>query len=220
MTYIYAYLSALFYLLAISGLIVFFFGDQYFPNLLTDYLIYLSFFAALGGPISKLIDKRVLAIVLTTLLLSEAVQSDELDFGLGLGVGKSAVNSSVETRVYQGAYIWDLYDGFYTKGKLGYYSDTSGDPFRKSSIFGSWGLGLMVDLAPVEIRVGYGVGGILTPDSYLGGRFPQFNGDLYLGLRDGNGSCIGFSYNHISSASILYPNIGRDFIVLEIGKRW
>lgn len=60
---------------------------------------------------------------------------------------------------------------------------------------------------------------ISSPDSMLGGRFPQFCTDLAFGIRD-RMSLVTVGYSHISSAGLCKPNKGRDFVLLEMGVRW
>lgn len=59
---------------------------------------------------------------------------------------------------------------------------------------------------------------ISTPDSQLGGRFPQFCTDVGIGVCD-VWSFMDVGYQHISSAGIRSPNAGRDFLVFELGIR-
>jgi hypothetical protein len=54
----------------------------------------------------------------------------------------------------------------------------------------------------------------------LGGAFPQFHGELYGGLRDSQGNGIGIKYNHFSSAGLVTPNQGRDFVLLELSVKY
>ena len=57
---------------------------------------------------------------------------------------------------------------------------------------------------------------ISSTDVALGGYF-QFNETAYLGIRDPNtDDSIGIAYNHFSSAGLESPNVGKDFMCLEI----
>ncbi len=219
MTYILSYLRCFLACIAGIGCVILVSKPGVLTNFVVDYMFYLSFVCALAGPVGVALKRKSLVVLLPLIFIS-SVQANELSFGLGLGIGNSAVNSSVETKVLTASHIWDIYDGFYAKARAGYFSDKSGDPTRQSSGFGSFGLGMLVDLKPIEVRVGYGLAAITTPDSYLGGQFPQFSGDLYLGVRDRVGNGIGVSYQHISSAGIWTPNVGRDFMILEVGTHW
>jgi hypothetical protein len=164
--------------------------------------------------------KKVFLALLTLSLLGSSAFAGETFVGYGLGVFHSADYGPVTTKVIQGGYRQDLTGGFYWQARLGYWNDSSHDSTRKSSLYGSTGLGFLIDLRPIEMRSGWGIGGISTPDSMLGGRFPQFNGELYVGVRDKNGNGIGFQYEHISSAGIVTPNEGRDFVTLQLSTKW
>lgn len=159
-------------------------------------------------------------IFLLLLISNVCIAADEAFLGYGLGVFKSASESSIQVKVIDGGIRSFLIDGIYWQIKGGYWIDSSSDPTRKSGGFASSGPGMEVNLAPVEIRSGWGLGFITTPDSILGGVFPQFNGELYIGLRDKKGDGIGLEYNHISSAGLVTPNQGRDFIILQLSQKW
>jgi hypothetical protein len=149
-----------------------------------------------------------------------AQQNDEYFVGFGVGLAESAVSSAGETKMFNLGERKFLFQGIYWQNKLGYWGDGSGNPQRKSSLFVSSGIGMEVDLAPVELRAGTGLAIISTPDEYLGGRFPQFSEDLGITLRDKHGDGIGLTYSHFSSAGIVSPNIGRDFVTLELSVKW
>lgn len=139
----------------------------------------------------------------------------------GVGLADSAVNSRGETKMFDVGYREFLLNGIYWQNKIGYWGDGSGNPNRSSSLYGSSGLGMEVDLNPVEIHSGYGLAIISTPDAYLGGVLPQFQGEIGLMLRDHVGNGIGFTYSHISSAGLAKGgNVGRDFLTLELGVKW
>ena len=163
-------------------------------------------------------NRPILAAI--SLLLSTQALADEGYVSFGVGVANSAKRSRGETKVVDLGMRQELYQGIYFQTKLGFYGDGSGDPGRKSSGYGSLGLGMLIDLRPIEMRAGYGVAAITTPDSYLGGRFVQFQGEAYVGVRDHRGNGLGFAYEHISSAGLCTPNKGRDFLVLQLSQQW
>lgn len=152
--------------------------------------------------------------------MSNVSFADEVFFGYGVGVFNSAKDSPTEVKVANIGYRADILAGIYWQFKVGYWGDGSGDNSRHNSAYISSGPGIRVDLAPIELRSGWGLAAITNPDSYLGGYFPQFNGELYLGLRDKWGDGLGIKYEHVSSAGLLQPNLGRDFAALEISLRW
>ena len=145
---------------------------------------------------------------------------EEFFLSYGMGVMGNADYYAGQSKVINAGYRSFIWQGLYLQGKVGYFTEASPDPKRRASAYGSVGLGLEVATGPVEIRSGWGIGAISTPDSQLGGQFPQFNGEAYIGLRDKNGSGIGFQYEHLSSAGIIEPNRGRDFIVLQLSMKW
>jgi Lipid A 3-O-deacylase (PagL) len=149
------------------------------------------------------------------LLFSIIANADEVFLGYGLGV----FNNS-DTRVVNLGYREDIWQGIYWQNKLGFWSDGSGDPNRGSSLYASSGPGLLIDLDPIEIRNGIGLAIISSPDSYLGGIFPEFNENLYVGLRDKRGNGIGVEYEHLSNAGIYSQNMGRDFLEIQLSQRW
>ena len=153
--------------------------------------------------------------LLFLLLISISAKADEVFMGYGMGVF-----NSTDTKILNIGYRQDLYGGFYWSYKGGFWADTSGDPTKSSSLFASTGPGFLIDLNPVEIRNGIGLSAISNPDSMLGGAFPQFQEDLSVTLRDIHGNGIGVQYSHVSSAGIYNPNIGRDFVIIELSQRW
>lgn len=158
--------------------------------------------------------------ILCILLFCSVVQADEGFMSFGVGAFNSAKEHTGEVKAGNLGLREEIYQGIYWQYKLGYWGDGSGDPTRKGSFYASTGPGMLIDLRPLELRAGYGLAAISTPDSYLGGRFPQFNGEIYAGLRDHRGNGIGLQYEHISSAGIVTPNQGRDFMVLQLSQQW
>lgn len=164
---------------------------------------------------------RYFLLLFSLFLYSCSCFADSEQFiGFGVGEGLSAKSSAGETKMFNIGEREFLIRGIYWENKLGYWGDGSGDPSRRSSLFGSSGFGMEVDLAPVEFRAGTGLAIISTPDSYLGGRFPQFNENLGMTLRDKHGDGIGLTYSHFSSAGFVTPNLGRDFLTLELSIKW
>lgn len=154
-----------------------------------------------------------------SLLISTTCVADETFLGFGVGVFDSAKHSPAEVRMLSGGIRQEVYRGVYYQAQAGLWADSSGDPKRTGSGFGSLGIGMLVDLHPVEIRSGWSLVGITSPDSYLGGPF-QFMGELYLGVRDSHENGIGVGYGHISSCGIYTPNIGRDTISIQLSQKW
>lgn len=160
--------------------------------------------------------KKVLFVFFSFISIAKA---DETFLSYGLGAGKSALNSQAETKQFDFGYREDLFQGISWQYKAGLWADGSFDPNRKTSGFASTGPQFTVSVLPLELRTGWGISGITTTDSYLGGHF-QFNGEIYLGLRDNKGNGIGVEYQHFSSAGLETPNVGRDFVILQLSQKW
>ena len=163
---------------------------------------------------------KITTLVLLSLLLTSNSFADEVFGSYGLGIFKSALNSRTEVKVASFGYRAELYDGYYWQYKGGYWSEQSGDPTRKSSAYFSTGPGVTIDLSPIEFRGSWGICAITQTDSYLGGNFPQFNGEIYAGVRDKRQNGIGVKYEHVSSAGVFTPNQGRDLVTVEFSQRW
>lgn len=159
-------------------------------------------------------------VTLFVLLTATKALSDEISIAYGLGEAESAVSSAAETKVFEISYRKSIAHAFYWAFEVGGWLDSSGDPNRSSSTFFSTSPGYIVDIGHFEIRNSYGISYVTSPDEYLGGSFPQFHGEVYVGIRDDAGCGFGVKYNHFSSAGIFTPNIGRDFAMLELNKRF
>lgn len=159
-------------------------------------------------------------LIMLLLLLPSFCMADEAFMGFGLGVMGDADQHPAQVKLGEFGYRRFMWHGIYWQNKVGYWGEGSDDHTRKGSGYGASGLGLEVKLHPIEIRGGYNLAAITTPDSRLGGRLPQFLGNLGVGFRDWEGDGIGIEYNHISSAGLVMPNHGRDFIVIELSEKW
>ena len=137
----------------------------------------------------------------------------------GIGVYKSAELTAAETKIFSLGFRDDLLGPFVYQYEGGIWFDSAGSG-RKTSAFFDAGLGIEVRSGDLVLRSTHGLAFISTPDSYLGGYFPNFNHDLYVGIRDKTGNAIGLSYKHISNAGLMPPNVGRDFITVDLGIPW
>jgi len=162
--------------------------------------------------------RKLLAIAL--LFCSTISYAGEGFMAFGVGVFSTAKRGYGSVKTFSLGHRIDLMEGIYWQNRLGAWGQGSNPDGMRSGGFGSSGPGLRVDLAPVELYAGYGVAVITTPDSYLGGRFPQFQGEIGVTLRDRGGNGIGLEYQHISSAGLNMPNMGRDFLVFKLSQRW
>jgi hypothetical protein len=159
-------------------------------------------------------------ILLLLLLISNICFAEEAFIGYGVGVFNDANYYLGQNKYIDAGYRSFIWDGFYWEWDGGYWGEGSPDIGRKSGFFASSGPGLEIDLQPLELRSGWQLAAISNPDSQLGGYFPEFHGTASIGLRDKKGDGIAVEYNHISSAGLVTPNIGRDFILLELSQKW
>lgn len=163
-----------------------------------------------------IIVKMKRLLIALTLLISSTSLCDEYFLGYGLGVFGSADYSPAQVKTINLGYRSYFFPGFYLSYKAGFWADNSPEIDRKNSFYGSIGAGMKVNVRPMEFRAGWGLAVISNTDSYLGGIFPQFNGELYAGFRDETGHGIGLDYEHISSSGLVMPNRGRDFLLLQL----
>jgi hypothetical protein len=139
-------------------------------------------------------------------------------FNYGVGIFDSYANS-LPVKTFSGGYRKFAYKSFFWQGEVGLWGDTAGQG-RQSSGYSNFSLGAQVDTGIIVFRSSWGICGITTPDSDLGGNF-QFTQDFFIGFKDKFFSNqIGLVYKHISSAGLESPNAGRDFLVLSIGLPW
>lgn len=150
-----------------------------------------------------------ISAILLFLLSTITAHCDETFFSYGAGVFKS-----VDTKMLNMGYRTDSFFGFNWQIKVGGWISP------ESNVYLSSGPQFLVDVGPIELRNGLSLCAIGNSDRFLGGRFPQFNSELYLGLRDKNGNGIGIQVEHISSAGIFNPNLGKDFIMLQLSSKW
>lgn len=154
------------------------------------------------------------------LLLSNVCVADEAFIGYGVGILHDADHYIGQNKYFELGYRDFLWKGIYWQDKGGFWGEGSPDMTRKAGFWASTGPGMELDLQPFEMRSGWGLAAISTPDSQLGARFPQFNGEVYAGLRDKRGDGVGFQYEHISCANFCNPNEGRDFVTLQLSIKW
>lgn len=138
-----------------------------------------------------------------------------LNFRYGLGIVNSEFGQTKLFAVNSVRSIDYVFEGQY---EVGIWNDTAFGTGRNTSGYVSASWGPRVEVGDyILIRPLWGLAFITTPDIWLGGRFPQFSHDLFLGVRGKNGSEFGVTYKHVSSAGLCIPNKGRDFIALQYG---
>jgi hypothetical protein len=158
-------------------------------------------------------------LLLPLLALFMSVSANAGSFGkYGLGIANTAEYGSGTVKNFSLGYNEPWYGPFIQQYEVGLFADNAGHD-RRSSGYAFYSLGVEVDLQPLVLRSLWGLGGITSPDSMLGGWF-QFTQDLLVGLRDRRGNMIGLVYKHISSAGIYSPNRGRDFLTIQVEIPW
>jgi hypothetical protein len=154
---------------------------------------------------------------LLLLLLVNQAMADEF-IGYGMGVWKSATHHIGEVKTFNLGATSDLIGPFSQKVELGVWTDIQKQLGRKSSGYGSWGLGSELIGRPFKLSSYFSVVGITTKDSYLGSTI-QFSEDICAGISaDKNNSSISICIKHISNANLFSKiNTGRDFLTIKLG---
>jgi hypothetical protein len=156
-------------------------------------------------------------LTLSLLICSTAfAQDDQLILNGGVGVFHSGDKGLSETKMATLGVQEDIWGPLKDRVVVGGFIDNSGDGKSGSAII-SGQLGFEVNRDGLVAGIFSGPTLISNPDILLGGNF-QFMEDLHLGIQDKDSNYIGIFYRHISSAGLEMPNIGRDFVGLEL--RW
>lgn len=165
--------------------------------------------------IRRILTSIAVLVILTCmgvlLLQAEANAADYMSFMAGFG--KSGEHSLSETKFLNVGHRETILSGLVYQYEVGVWADNAGNG-RKSSGYAATQFGLEAN-SSLCARIMIGPAVITTPDTYLGGNFPLFTEDFFFGVHDQNGNNVGAKYKHISSAGVVMPNIGRDFMGLE-----
>lgn len=110
-------------------------------------------------------------------------------------------------------------EGFFRSNtEAGYWADHR--PGGQNSFFGMVGFGVRPVAGPIYIGVMQNFALISNKDAYLGGNF-QFVEEASLGVLDEKSQIsVGGFYKHVSSAGIFSPNMGKDFLGIQVGVPW
>ena len=138
---------------------------------------------------------------------------------IGSGVTSPAGAGAVDVSMTSFGFRDQILGALVYQYEAGLWLDSAGNGRKSSALFNIC-IGLEVVSGPVVARSVHGPAFISTPDSRLGGYFPNFNHDIYLGLRDRRGNAVGLTYKHVSNAGLMPPNVGRDFLSVDIGIPW
>lgn len=157
---------------------------------------------------------RAAGIFIASMLISNWASAGTF-WRYGAGVFHTADYGFGESKLFSVGHEANIIGPFVSQLEGGLWTDSSGDG-RKSSGFANASIGVQCTPSIFVIRSIWGVGFITTPDTMLGGSFPQFNHDLLFGFIDEHGIIIGFDLKHNSSAGIFDPNAGRDFGLIHV----
>lgn len=158
--------------------------------------------------------KYLIFIVLICIGSQGYAQDDQLVTDVGLGEFGSRGASLSQDKFAKLGWQEDLWYTLKQRFNVGGWLDTRGEGYS-SSAFTGYQLGFEVKNDTFEGSVWSGPTLISTPDQALGGYF-QFNETLFFGIVDKDEDSIGIAYNHLSSAGLEMPNLGKDFMGLEI----
>lgn len=146
------------------------------------------------------------------------VQADEYA-GFMLGVSKTDAQDHSAIKLAQVGYRQYF-------GAFGLYQIEGGGWFQKQNTAGRSSSGYLATQIGMEVgefvamRIAAGPCVITTPDTALGGMFPMFTEDVFLGVKGPDGTELGFKYKHFSSAGLVLPNQGKDFGGIEASFRF
>lgn len=135
-----------------------------------------------------------------------------------LKYGTGVINSK-ESKMISTGFRNNLFDSLVYQYEGGIWLDYA-EKGRKSSFFFDASAGIEATAGELVLRSTHGIAFISTPDVNIGGYLPNFNHDLYIGIRGKNGNSIGLNYKHISNLGLMPPNIGRDFVSIDLGVPW
>lgn len=149
------------------------------------------------------------AILLLFLLASSAQAETTLTVGLGKGV----MEHEPFERAASIGYRINLSDNWFIKPEIGGWLGGRG---KESWFIGCpIGLQVWVPVTGLYATAAVGPSRISQPDEMLGGR-GQCDVEFGLGLKTEKAN-IGAVWKHFSSAGLATPNLGRDFVGIQIG---
>lgn len=157
---------------------------------------------------------KLLVLYLVFISSMAYAQDDQYVIDVGLGTFGTEGSSLSQVKFAKMGIQEDLWYALKQRFNGGGWLDSRGDG-RTGSAFAGYQLGYEVSNSAFQASVFSGPCLITSPDSALGG-IVQFNETIFFGIVDKDYDSIGVVYNHFSSAGLETPNLGRDFIGLEI----
>jgi hypothetical protein len=146
-----------------------------------------------------------------TTLLALLLSTAQAEVALQYGAAVTGVEAPQQSQYFSVQYSEPLVGGIRWRGELGGYTRLPEEGITAlPSAFGNIGVGIRPNTGSFVMESYWGAGGISNPDSYLGGVFNFFH-SFRIGVVGTNGLGVTLFFNHISSAGINDPNVGRDF---------
>lgn len=157
---------------------------------------------------------KYLILLMFAFSIQSYAQDDQWAIDGGLGVFSTQGTSLSDVKFAKVGIQEDIWDAFKQRVSVGGWLDSRGSGYSGSA-FGGYQLGFEVNNSVFQGGIFTGPTLISTTDKDLGGIF-QFNDSINFGIKDDRGNVIGIVYNHFSSAGLESPNLGKDFMGLEI----
>lgn len=155
-------------------------------------------------------------LALLLLLMSSVAwaDGDQIITDVGLGQFGSRGSSLSQDKFAKVGIQEEIWGPFQQRFNLGGWLDTRG-PGYSSAAFTGYQVGYEVSNSIFQASVWTGPTIISATDQVLGGYF-QLNETIFFGIVDRDRDAIGMVYNHLSSGPLATPNLGRDYLGLEI----
>ena len=155
-------------------------------------------------------------LLLILLLLSSQAfaQQDQIVVDGALGILGNEGSSLSQVKFAKIGLQEDVWDALKQRFNVGQWLDSRGNG-RSNSTFAGYQIGFEVSNDVLQSSIFGGPSVISNPDVALGG-IVQFNETIFFGIKDKDSNSMGVAYNHFSSGGLEMPNLGRDFLGLEI----
>jgi hypothetical protein len=157
---------------------------------------------------------KYLVLILMVLPSLAYGQDDQVVMDFGLGIFGTEGSGLSQVKFAKVGLEEDVWNALKQRFNVGAWLDSRGGG-RSNSGFTGYQLGFEVTNDVLQASMWSGPCIISQPDIALGG-IVQFNETIFLGVVDKDEDSIGVTYNHFSSAGLEMPNLGRDFLGLEI----
>lgn len=146
--------------------------------------------------------------------MSSLAYGDQIVTDVGLGQFGSKGSSLSQDKFAKVGIQEEIWNSFQQRLNVGGWLDSRG-PNYSNSLFMGYQIGFQVTNSVLEGSIWTGPTLLTATDQTLGGIF-QLNETIFFGVVGKDKNSIGFAYNHFSSGSIESPNLGRDYIGIQI----